>query len=390
MKCMQENWRWFGPSDPTTLSDIKQAGAEGVVTALHHLPNGSVWPVEAIMRRKAQIEAAGLKWEVVESLPVTEAIKLQRGPWEQQIEHYQKSLLNLARCGIRTVTYNFMPVLDWTRTHLHYPLSSGAQALGFESNALAAFDLFIAQRKNAAEDYSPPTLQRAEACYQRMNEQERESLASAILSGLPGAEETYTLAAFRAAVNQYQDIGQAKLRQHLADFIGAVAPVAQEAGLRLAIHPDDPPFQLFGLPRIVSTEEDLRFILNASNLTANGLCFCTGSLGSSDDNDVPAMARRFAHHIHFVHLRNVQLNNQGGFFESPHLAGSVDMYAVVKTLLQEQQKRGGPIPFRPDHGMKMLSDFERPARPGYTAIGRLKGLAELRGLQLGISRSMAE
>lgn len=389
MKSMQENWRWFGPSDPTTLPDIKQAGAEGVVTALHHLPNGSVWPVDAIMERKAQIEAAGLKWEVVESLPVTEAIKLQHGPWEQQIEHYQQSLRNLARCGIRTVTYNFMPVLDWTRTHLDTPLPNGAQALSYDSSALAAFDLFIAQRENAAEDYSPPVRQRAEAYYQRMNEQERESLAAAILSGLPGAEESYTLAAFRAAVREYQHIGKTQLRQHLADFIRAVAPVAQESGIRLAIHPDDPPFSLFGLPRIVSTEEDLQFILDACKLTANGLCFCTGSLGARADNEVPAMARRFAHRIHFAHLRNVQRDNQGGFFESPHLAGSVDMYAVVKTLLQEQQKRGGPIPFRPDHGMKLLSDFERPARPGYTAVGRLRGLAELRGLQLGISGSLA-
>jgi len=387
---MQENWRWFGPSDPTTLSDIKQAGAEGVVTALHHLPNGTVWPLEDIMDRKGQIEAAGLQWQVVESLPVTEAIKLQRGPWKQHLEHYQQSLLNLARCGIQTVTYNFMPVLDWTRTHLHYPLSNGAQALGFESSALAAFDLFIAQRKNADEGYSLPTRRRAEACYQQMNEQERESLAAAILSGLPGAEETYTLAAFRTAVNQYQNIDKAQLRKHLADFIRAVAPVAQEAGLRLAIHPDDPPFPIFDLPRIVSTEEDLEFVLDASELAANGLCFCTGSLGVRADNNVPAMARRFAHRIHFVHLRNVQRNGQGDFFESPHLEGSVDMYAVVKILLQEQQRRGIRIPFRPDHGMKMLSDFDRPTRPGYTAIGRLRGLAELRGLQLGISRSMAE
>jgi len=390
MKSMQENWRWFGPDDPTTLSDIKQAGAEGVVTALHHLPNGAVWQVEAIMERKAQVEAAGLKWEVVESLPVTEAIKLQSGPWKQHIEYYQQSLRNLARCGIRTVTYNFMPVLDWTRTHLDSPLPNGALALSFKSSALAAFDLFIAQRENAAEDYSPATRQRAEAYYQRMNEKERASLAAAILSGLPGAEASYTLAAFRAAVHQYQHIGKAQLRQHLADFIRAVAPVAQEAGLRLAIHPDDPPVPLFGLPRIVSTEEDLQLVLDASGLAANGLCFCTGSFGARADNDVQAMARRFAHRIHFAHLRNVQRNNQGDFIESPHLVGSVDMYAVVKTLLQEQQKRGTPIPFRPDHGMKMLSDFERPTRPGYTAVGRLRGLAELRGLQLGIRRSMAE
>ncbi len=390
MKSMQENWRWFGPSDPTTLSDIKQAGAEGVVTALHHLPNGSVWPVEDIAERKARIEAAGLKWEVVESLPVTEAIKLQHGPWEQHIEHYQQSLRNLARCGIRTVTYNFMPVLDWTRTHLDYLLPNGAQALRYESSALAAFDLFIAQRENAAKDYSPTARQRAATYYQRMNEQERESLAAAILSGLPGAEETYTLETFRTAVIKYRNIGKAQLRKHLADFIRAVAPVAQEAGLRLAIHPDDPPFSLFGLPRIVSTKEDLQFLLNVIDVKANGLCFCTGSLGASADNDLPAMARRFAHRIYFAHLRNVQRDNQGGFFESPHLAGSVDIYAVVKTLLQEQQKRGDPIPFRPDHGMKILSDFERPARPGYTAVGRLRGLAELRGLQLGISRSLAE
>jgi len=387
---MQENWRWFGPSDPTTLSDIKQAGAEGVVTALHHLPNGTVWPVEAIAERKEQIEAAGLKWQVVESLPVTEAIKLQSGPWKQHLEQYKQSLLNLARCGLKTVTYNFMPVLDWTRTHLQYPLPNGAQALGFESSALAAFDLFIAQRPSAAEDYSPQSRQQAEACYRRMSEQERASLAAAILSGLPGAEETYTLEAFRAAISQYRNLGKAQLRKHLADFIRAVAPVAQEAGLRLAIHPDDPPFPLFGLPRIVSTKEDLQVVLDASELAANGLCFCTGSLGASADNDVPAMARHFAHRIHFVHLRNVQRNGQGDFFESPHLEGSIDLYAVVKTLLQEQQKRGNRIPFRPDHGMKMLSDFERPSRPGYTTVGRLRGLAELRGLQLGVSRSMAE
>jgi len=281
-------------------------------------------------------------------------------------------------------------VLDWTRTHLQYPLPNGAQALGFESSALAAFDLFIAHRPSAAEDYSPQSRQQAEACYRRMSEQERASLAAAILSGLPGAEETYTLEAFRAAISQYRNLGKAQLRKHLADFIRAVAPVAQEAGLRLAIHPDDPPFPLFGLPRIVSTKEDLQVVLDASELAANGLCFCTGSLGASADNDVPAMARHFAHRIHFVHLRNVQRNGQGDFFESPHLEGSIDLYAVVKTLLQEQQKRGNRIPFRPDHGMKMLSDFQRPSRPGYTTVGRLRGLAELRGLQLGVSRSMGE
>jgi mannonate dehydratase len=387
MKRLEQTWRWFGPQDPVTLAHIRQAGATGIVTALHHIPNGLAWPVAEIQARKAEIEAAGLRWSVVESLPVSEDIKRQRGDWQQHLQCYRESLHNLADCGIYTVTYNFMPVLDWTRTQLDYTLPSGAKALRFEWAALAAFDCFLLQRPDAEQDYTDDQLHAAEAYYAAAAPDQLHELERTMLAGLPGAEAGYALADFRRLIATYDGITPQRFRQHLAAFLEAVIPTAAAAGMRLAIHPDDPPFSIFGLPRILCTAEDVDFLLQAVDSPANGLCFCTGSFGARPDNDLPAMASRFAERIHFAHLRSTQRDALGNFHEADHLAGDVDMWAVMKALLEAQQQRPAPIPFRPDHGHQMLDDLDKPARPGYTAIGRLRGLAELRGLEWGVLRA---
>ncbi|MFE6735817.1 mannonate dehydratase [Microbacterium sp. NPDC057650] len=393
---MEHTWRWFGPNDPVTLAEIRQTDAIGIVTALHHVPNGEVWTLDEIERRKAEIEGAGLTWSVVESVPVHEHVKWGGPRRDEAVANYAQTLHNLGRAGLRTVCYNFMPVIDWARTDQRWKLPNGGYAMRFDFAAHAAFDIYVLQRPGAEGDYSPEDLERAARWYADADDEARAALSETVLIGLPGSEESYDLDTLRRGLEPYEGLDAGSIRANLASFLREVVPAAEESGVRLAIHPDDPPRSLFGLPRVVSTADDVQALLDAAPGAANGLTMCVGSFGSVPTNDVVAMTERFATRIHFAHLRNVTIEEDGkSFFEDGHLDGGSDIVAVISALVREERRRAAsgdaaPIPMRPDHGHFLLDDLARPTYPGYALIGRLKGLAQLRGVELAVSALLEE
>lgn len=379
-----QTWRWYGPTDPVSLQDVKQAGATGIVSALHHIPHGEVWPLEDIKERKAVIEAAGLDWAVVESVPVHEAIKTRRAGAEKYIENYKTSLKNLATCGLKTICYNFMPVLDWTRTQLDLTMTDGSKALYFNWTDLAVFDLYIFKREGAEADYSEKILAKAKTRYETMTEAELDELRINVLMGIPNEKEI-EISALRTSIAEYKNIGTAGLKANLTWFLNELAETCTSNGIKMTIHPDDPPYPILGLPRIASHQTDLLDILKSVDQPFNGICYCTGSLGASMDNNLVEIFEAVKERVYFLHLRNVTKDEEGNFYEADHLGGDVNMYEVMKAITAENAKREEPMPFRPDHGHQMLDDLNKVTNPGYSAIGRLRGLAELRGLELGIT-----